>query len=183
LKGRKNTKHSIFMIKREKGFTLIEILIVVAIIAILASIVIVGLGPAQQSGRDARRISDLQSMRNALQLYDNKCGIYPGDSSCTAGSPGTTWSTFETTLVSSGLGFTSANLPVDPSSGRSYEYAYSKDYSSYILAAALENAGNTALQKNSYSAPDTTGYTWTASGATTEPNKDCTSGVTYCVSL
>ena len=39
------------MIKKErKGFTLIEILIVVAIIAILASVILVGLGPTQSLG-------------------------------------------------------------------------------------------------------------------------------------
>ena len=42
-----------------KGFTLIEILVVVAIISILASVVLVGLGPTRKIGRDARRISDL----------------------------------------------------------------------------------------------------------------------------
>jgi prepilin-type N-terminal cleavage/methylation domain-containing protein len=168
--------------KQERGFTLIEILIVVAIIAILASIVIVGLGPAQQSGRDARRISDLQSMRNALQLYYNKCGLYPGDSSCAAGSPGTSWTAFEATLVSSGLGFSSSSLPEDPSSGRSYEYAYPTGNLSYILAASLENSGNAALQARSYSAPDTSGYTWTTSGGI-EPNHDCVTAATYCVSL
>src|SRR5579863_3533942 len=63
-----------------KGFTLIEILIVVAIIAILASIVLVGLGPTQQAGRDARRLSDLHEVQNGLELYYNSCGYYPGTS-------------------------------------------------------------------------------------------------------
>ncbi len=55
------------MTKQErKGFTLIEILIVVAIIAILASVVLVGLAPTQREGRDARRISDLAQVQNGL---------------------------------------------------------------------------------------------------------------------
>ena len=66
------------MIKNtRKGFTLIEILIVVAIIAILASVVLVGLGPTQQAGRDARRISDLSEIQNGLELYYNAKGQYP----------------------------------------------------------------------------------------------------------
>ena len=57
---------------------MIEILIVVAIIGILASVVLVGLGPTQQSGRDARRLSDLHEVQNAIELYYQKYGIYPG---------------------------------------------------------------------------------------------------------
>ena len=85
-------------IKQTQGFTLIEILIVVAIIAILASVVLVGLGPTQQAGRDARRISDLQETQNGLELWYNSCGIYPGTNSCTAGSPGTSWSALQGVL-------------------------------------------------------------------------------------
>ena len=65
------------MSKQRQGFTLIEILIVVAIIAILASVVLVGLGPTQQAGRDARRLSDIREAQNALELFYNKCGYYP----------------------------------------------------------------------------------------------------------
>jgi len=165
-------------IKIIKGFTLIEILIVVAIIAILASIVIVGLGPAQQSGRDARRVADLQSMRNGLQLYYNKCGFYPGTSSCGVSSPGNSWSAFKETLAGSGIGLSASNLPSDPSSNRSYAYGYSTDYSSYVLSAKLENPNNAVFV--GYNAPVTTGYTWTTdTGAST--NCDATS--TYCISL
>ena len=63
--------------KSQQGFTLIEILIVVAIIAILASVVLVGLGPTQAQGRDARRISDLREVQTGLELYYNKNGVYP----------------------------------------------------------------------------------------------------------
>ena len=59
-----------------RGFTLIEILIVVAIIAILASVVLIGLGPTQRSGRDARRISDLSEISNALELYYQSNGTF-----------------------------------------------------------------------------------------------------------
>ena len=65
----------------EKGFTLIEILIVIGIIAILASVVIIAINPARQfaQARDSQRISNLNAILNAIgqRLADNK-GIFAG---------------------------------------------------------------------------------------------------------
>lgn len=168
------------MIKKERGFTLIEMLIVVAIIAILASIVIVGVAPAQQSGRDARRVSDLQNIRNGLQLYYNKCGFYPGSSSCAAGSAGSNWTAFRQTLVDSNIGISSlSGIPADPSSNRSYAYAYSANNTGYLLAASLENNTNSVF--NGYLAPSNLStYTWTSD--TGGPTTDCAKP-TYCITL
>jgi len=54
-----------------KGFTLIELLIVIGIIALLATVIVIVLNPAQLLGqaRDSQRISDLDTMRSALALY------------------------------------------------------------------------------------------------------------------
>jgi prepilin-type N-terminal cleavage/methylation domain-containing protein len=63
-----------------KGFTLIEVLLVIAILAILASIVIIAINPGKQfaSARDAQRISDVYTILNALHQYalDNE-GAFP----------------------------------------------------------------------------------------------------------
>ncbi len=64
----------------KKGFTLIEVLLVIAILAILASIVIVAINPAKQfsTARDAQRQSDVYAILNALHRYalDNE-GAFP----------------------------------------------------------------------------------------------------------
>lgn len=54
-----------------KGFTLIEILLVIGIIAVLATVVIVALDPATRfaDARDSRRLSDIQSILSAAQQY------------------------------------------------------------------------------------------------------------------
>lgn len=65
------------MLASKKGFTLIELLIVIAIIGILASIIVVNLTTARGKARDARRKSDMDSIRNALEMYNNKNGRYP----------------------------------------------------------------------------------------------------------
>ena len=67
--------------KNNKGFTLIEILLVIAIMAILAAIVIVAINPAKQLGeaQNAQRRSDVRAVLDAVIQYslDND-GSLPG---------------------------------------------------------------------------------------------------------
>jgi competence protein ComGC len=67
------------LIKKVKGFTLLEILLVVGTIAILAGIVIIAINPSKQLAqvRNTERKSDLKQVANAItQFYIDK-GYYP----------------------------------------------------------------------------------------------------------
>jgi len=65
--------------RRKKGFTLLEVLLVIAIIAILAGIVIVAINPAKQLAvsRDAQRSSDVNTILNAVYQYAINTGSIP----------------------------------------------------------------------------------------------------------
>lgn len=91
--------------EHKKGFTLIEILIVIGLIAILATIVLVALNPARQfaQGRDSQRVSNVNTILNAIgqRIADNK-GIFGG--TFTVGS--TTYTCPDITTLTVGTDYT-----------------------------------------------------------------------------
>lgn len=82
--------------KSKQGFTLIEILLVIAIIAILAAIVIVAINPAKQfrDARNAQRESDVNTILNAASQYSiDNAGNLPGPGTIPTLSTGQTCNT------------------------------------------------------------------------------------------
>ena len=66
--------------KRNQGFTLIEIAIVVFVIGVIASITIIAFNQVQKDSRDQKRTSDALAIKNALSHYYSDNNEYP---SCT----------------------------------------------------------------------------------------------------
>ena len=60
-----------------RGFTLLEMTVVLAIMGILASAAIGAYLASQQKGRDAQRKSDLAQIQRALEAYIGDHGLYP----------------------------------------------------------------------------------------------------------
>lgn len=75
-----NINKSLNQFKRS-GFTLIEIIVVIAVIAVLSSMAIYGLNTAQSAARDASRMQIMKGVQNAMQLYYADNGVYPPSNS------------------------------------------------------------------------------------------------------
>ncbi len=79
-------KSLLFLIKKNRAFTLIEVIVVVSLISILAATVIANMSQSSAVSRDAQRKADLRNVQQALELYRQEHGRYP------AGCNGTGWS-------------------------------------------------------------------------------------------
>lgn len=118
---------------KRDGFTLLELLVVITIIGLLSSVGLASYTRAQARARDAKRQSDLTTLRNALELYysENNNYINTGGACQDVG----------TSLVSLTPDFTKT-LPVDPG-GQGLPYLYCGSTQSYCLESKLETAETT----------------------------------------
>lgn len=149
---------------RKAGFTLIEILVVMVIIGILVSLGTSTYLSSQVKSRDARRKSDLDKVRGALEMYYNDKGCYPLSDTGKmkdAVDPEDTvvfdWGDkfYDPTQASSNVTIYMPELPSDPSGGRKYYYEADESGcpDSYRLYARLENLQDSSVE-GSYAGTD-----------------------------
>lgn len=137
-----------------RGFTLVELLIVIAILGILAAAVLVAINPAKRTrqARDAQRKNDIGSLATEIQAYYTTPGqgLYPNNSGCSTTGNGLT------TLTSSG-GL--KQVPDDPTAGRDYCYVVSGSGTNATEAAVYA----TLEDPTTSGTPDTHYWCWRSS--------------------
>jgi prepilin-type N-terminal cleavage/methylation domain-containing protein len=108
-----------------KGFTLVELLTVIAIIGILATVTIYSLSGARERGRDGERISELSQIALGVELCRDKLGSYP------TGTLDLSTSCGGTTELRQFLD----PIPTPPGGGN---YDYSSDGTGFVVYTDLE---------------------------------------------
>jgi prepilin-type N-terminal cleavage/methylation domain-containing protein len=117
--------------KYQKGFTLIELLVVIAIIGMLSAIVFVSLKDSRARSRDAKRLTDVQSISQALSIYQNSEQRYPIYDGEITGSDALSVALQSYKFI--------AGMPLDPLNDGEYKYTYvSVDGKSYVLSFCQE---------------------------------------------
>lgn len=159
-------------LSQSDGFTLIELLVVIAIIGLLASIIFASLASARVKARDARRVSDLQQIQRALELYYADNGTYPAGG---AGSDRGCWVNNVTTdLACNPLGTLIVagkmrSVPHDPGTntyagsgcGGAQFYSYWSNGQTYLLGAVSEFKGfSGCTQLGNWNGPTDAAYTY-----------------------
>ncbi|MFC1653967.1 type II secretion system protein [Patescibacteria group bacterium] len=128
---------------RKRGFTLVELLVVIGILGVLAALLVANVSSGRSRARDTSRKSDFENIKKALRIYYNDFQQYPADDSsgnilgCVDGVTVCGWgSEFE----ANGNRYMK-ELPTDPVNGGSnvYSYIQTNGGEGFELSTYLEN--------------------------------------------
>jgi prepilin-type N-terminal cleavage/methylation domain-containing protein len=143
--------------QNNKGFTLVELMVVVVIIAILALVGFSAYARSQQLARDTKRKEDMKDLTNALALYQQAKGVLV---SGTFKSTDSNWSS----VLGGDSEFTNYTnqMPQDPISSRAYEYIGDTNGFTYTLCTQLESptSADTSSKPSACTSPYIGGLTY-----------------------
>lgn len=115
----------------KRGFTVVELLVVISIIALLSSLVFVQFQTARIRARDAEREEKIKTLQNALAIYVINKHNYPLYSGALTGSDAASIALLNSDVI--------PEIPLDPLNAGNFRYIYeSTDGYTYLLTYYLE---------------------------------------------
>ena len=134
-----------YLIKKYQAFTLIELLIVIAVIGILVAVILPNLIGMRERARDTVRKNDVNQLKKALRLYFDDFGAYPKNNGsgliCCNDDP-------TTCTISCGSNFVVNGTSYMKSLPEGYTYRQLDGGYNFLLTIDLENASDQDLAKS-----------------------------------
>ncbi len=122
---------------KSRGFTLIEILVVLAIIGIAAAVIALNVGAARERARDAKRVENVNQIDTAIALYLTENGTPPGDDGVEYINGNPAW-------IPGLAPRYIREVPSDPVDTGDYKFHYARQGINYEVAAFMEQNGSDA---------------------------------------
>ena len=144
--------------KRNSGFTIVELLIVIVVIGILALLVITTYSGIQAKARNAKRQTDVASIQTQLEAFFSQNGYYPSLTDMNSG----TW-------LSANMKSLDQNALIDPSNATQSKTLVAAPAAKSYAYAVKDSSGNSceATDTNCAQYTLTATYEGTVNGATT----------------
>lgn len=142
---------------KQKGFTIVELLIVIVIIAILATITIVAYNGIQARAQESAVRSDLTNASKKLQLFYVDNNRFPNSVA---------------ELATVGIDISNGAYAIWPDVAVNLGYCSKSDYSGYALFAMTRSGTRLIIQESGTAKLDTTSTTWDST--TTTLGAQCT---------
>lgn len=129
------------LIKKLKGFTLVELLVVLAVLSIIGLVVMATLTESRARSRDSRRVSDIQTLHQALAMHLDSNQYYPIAGSSLPGMIINGTDSVSAVLRNNGILMVGLIDPRDGATAGSdvfHYYYYSSDGKTYTITYCLE---------------------------------------------
>ena len=143
---------------KTKGFTLVELIVVIGLIMVILTIVLASMAQARQNSREKQRVADLANIEFALTLYNEKNREYPSfDNGIEIGMGGE----LDDDILQ--LNGNTYSDPKRTDGDDTYSYWYDSNFTCYELSQKVLFVRNMELTKNAnfdevctHASPDTT---------------------------
>ncbi len=131
-----------------RGFTLIEMLVVIAIISILAGLLLPALAKAKQKAKIAQARTEMANLVAAITQYQSEYGRYPGNTNAVNSLPGPSGESPDFTFGTAGTGYLPDNTVGTSGNAGAYQTSNAELMAILLNLETFPSTGNPTCNKD-----------------------------------